>query len=346
MWGTKNLIFQSRGGGKMKAFVHAGEPGLDYTFYTNIEEQEPKKGEVKVRLKAAGLNHRDIWNLYRRKKDAGAVVLGSDGAGVIEAIGEDVQNVAVGNEVIINPSLGWPIKSDAPPIDFEIVGVPSHGTFAEYIVVPAENVELKPKHLSWEEAGVLPLAALTAYRALFTRGNIKPTQTVLIPGIGSGVATFALLMAKAVGARVIVTSRSELKRRQAMELGADLAIDSGSDWKESLLGEKVDLVIESVGPATLNKAIDSLRVGGTIVIFGATTGEEVNINLKTLYFGQFNILGTTMGSHEEFKEMLHFIEKYQIKPVIDRVYPHDDTKSAFRRMQDGTQFGKIGLLIE
>ena len=205
---------------------------------------------------------------------------------------------------------------------------------------------LKPKYLTWEEAGVLPLAALTAYRALFTRGKLQPHQSVLIPGIGSGVATFTLLMAKAVGAHVIVTSRSEIKRRQAIELGADLAIDSGSDWNESLLGEKVDLVIESVGPATLNKAIDSLRVGGTIVIFGATTGEEAQINLKTLYFGQFNILGTTMGSHEEFREMLQFIETYQIKPVIDQVYQLEDTINAFKRMEDGTQFGKIGLLIE
>ena len=324
----------------MKAFVHEGKSGIENTFYKEIKEQAPANGEVKVRLKSTGLNHRDIWNLYRRQEDAGAVVLGSDGAGVIEALGEDVTGVSIGDEVIINPSLHWPKKSDAPPDQFEIIGVPSNGTFAEYIVVPAENVEPKPKYLTWEEAGVLPLAALTAYRALFTRGKLQPHQSVLIPGIGSGVATFTLLMAKAVGAHVIVTSRSEIKRRQAIELGADLAIDSGSDWNESLLGKKVDLVIESVGPATLNKSIDSLRVGGTIVIFGATTGEEAQINLKTLYFGQFNILGTTMGSHEEFREMLQFIETYQIKPVIDQVYQLEDTINAFRRMRMEHNLGK------
>jgi zinc-binding alcohol dehydrogenase/oxidoreductase len=330
----------------VKAFVHQGKPGLENTFYTDMDVREPNKGEVKVRLKTAGLNHRDIWNLYRRPEDAGAVILGSDGAGVIEAIGEDVENVQVGDEVIINPSLRWPVKSDAPPSDFEIIGVPTHGTFAEFITIPAENVEPKPKHLSWEEAGVLPLAALTAYRALFTKGKLQPRQSVLIPGIGSGVATFVLFMAKAVDARVIVTSRSEMKRKRAMELGADLAIDSESDWNEHLSGEKVDLVIDSVGPATWNKAMDALRAGGTMVSFGATSGEEVQINLRKFYFGQYHILGTTMGSHEEFREMLQFIEKHQIKPVIDNVYPLANTINAFKRMIDGVQFGKICLRIE
>ncbi|OUM92067.1 zinc-binding dehydrogenase [Parageobacillus thermoglucosidasius] len=331
----------------MKAFIHQGNPGLENTFYTDMEVKEPNKGEVKVRLKTAGLNHRDIWNLYRRPEDAGPVVLGSDGAGVIEEVGPGVEHdVHVGDEVIINPSLRWPVKSDAPPSDFEIIGVPANGTFAEYIIVPAENVEPKPKHLSWVEAGVLPLAALTAYRALFTRGKLQPHQTVLIPGIGSGVATFALLMAKAVGARVIVTSRSEMKRKRAMELGADIAIDSESDWKEALSGEKVDLVIESVGPATWDKAMDALKVGGTIVSFGATSGDIVQINLRKLYFGQFNILGTTMGSHEEFREMLRFIEEHQIRPVIDIVYPLSAAKNAFKRMIEGMQFGKICLRIE
>jgi zinc-binding alcohol dehydrogenase/oxidoreductase len=330
----------------MKAFVHKGKPGLENTVLMNIKDEEPKKGEVKVKLKAAGLNHRDIWSLYRRNEDSGPVVLGSDGAGVICAIGENVENVQIGDEVIINPSLRWPVKSDAPPREFEILGVPSHGTFAEFVTIPADNVEPKPKHLSWEEAGVLPLAALTAYRALFTRAKLQPSHTLLIPGIGSGVATFVLLMAKAAGARVIVTSRSEEKCRKAIELGADLAIDSNSSWNESLSGEKVDIVIDSVGPATWNKSLEALRIGGTIVVFGATSGKEVPINLQNLYFGQFNILGTTMGSREEFKEMLQFIQKHEIKPVVDKVYPHEHTIHAFNRMNDGKQFGKIGLKMD
>ena len=329
----------------MKAFVHKGNPGIENIHFTDLEESNPNKGEVKVRIKTAGLNHRDIWSLSRRKTHADAVVLGSDGAGIIEAVGEGVAGARVGDEVIINPSLNWPLKSDAPPVEFEIVGVPSHGTFAEYIVVPSENVEKKPTHLTWKEAGVLPLAALTAYRALFTRGKLQTNQTVLIPGIGSGVATYVMLMAKAVGARVIVTSRSESKMRSALELGADIAIHSESDWTKELQDEKVDLVIDSVGPATWGKVMQVLRIGGTLVNFGATTGEEVHINLKSLYFGQYNIIGTTMGSHEEFREMLQLVEKHQIKPVIDKVFSHADTLNAFKRMNKGSQFGKISLQI-
>jgi zinc-binding alcohol dehydrogenase/oxidoreductase len=194
-----------------------------------------------------------------------------------------VESLQLGEEVIINPSLRWPVKSDAPPSEFEILGVPSNGTFAEFITIPAENVEPKPSHLSWEEAGVLPLAALTAYRALFTRAKLKPSQTVLIPGIGSGVATFALLMAKAAGARVIVTSRSSVKCQSALEMGADLAIDSNSDWNKYLSKEKIDIVIDSVAPATWGKSIDALRLGGTIVVFGATTGKEVSLICKPLF---------------------------------------------------------------
>jgi zinc-binding alcohol dehydrogenase/oxidoreductase len=326
--------------------VHSGKAGLENTYLTSIEKVEPQDGEVRVRLRTAGLNHRDIWNLYRRSEDAPPVVLGSDGAGVIEAIGKEVTNIQIGDEVIINPSLNWKVKSDSPPGDFEILGVPGHGTFAEYITIPVNNVEPKPRYLSWEESGVLSLAALTAFRALFTRGRLKAEQTVLIPGIGSGVATFLLLMAKAAGARVIVTSRSEKKCEMAIELGADRAIKSDNDWKKGLVGEKIDLIIDSVGPAIWEKALSVLRVGGTLVNFGATTGDEVKINLRNLYFGQYNLLGTTMGSTEEYKEMLEFIERHRIRPVIDKVFHHDDSKEAFLRMNEGSHFGKICLKLD
>lgn len=330
----------------MKAFIHVGQSGLENTRYTDIEEVEPKKGEVKVRVKTAGLNHRDIWTLHRRGENAAPVVMGSDGAGVIHAVGEGVENVHIGDEVIINPSLGWPHKSTTPPDGFEVLGVPSNGTFAEYVTIPAENVEPKPKHMTWEEAGVFPLAAITAFRALFTRGKLESQQTVMVPGIGSGVATFVLLMAKAAGARVIVTSRSEEKCRLALELGADLALDSGSNWKQLLKGEKVDLVIDTVGTAIWDKAMSVLKRGGSIVNLGATSGQKVEIDLRYLYGGQFNIMGTAMGSSEEFKEMISFVEKHGIKPVIDQVFPHEDTLGAFQRMDESTQFGKICIKVD
>ncbi|RLZ15166.1 NAD(P)-dependent alcohol dehydrogenase, partial [Proteus mirabilis] len=169
--------------------------------FIEMSEKGPSDGQVKVRLRTAGLNRRDLMVTHRHGQDEPALILGSDGAGIVEEIGAGVQGLQVGAEVIINPGLGWPEKSDAPPAGFEILGLPDHGTFAETIIISAENVEPKPPHLTWEEAGVLPLAALTAYRALFTRGMIQSGQTLLLPGAGSGVITFILQMAKAVGAR-------------------------------------------------------------------------------------------------------------------------------------------------
>lgn len=329
----------------MKAFIHKGVKGLEGTSYEDIEEIDPTFGEVKVRLMYAGLNHRDLFVLQRHKETEPALIIGSDGAGIIEAIGEGVEGVKVGDEVIINPSMGWKNKSSAPPEGFEVLGLPDHGTFAEKITISAENIEPKPTHLSWEEAGVLSLAALTAYRALITRANVKPNDTILLPGVGSGAVSFLLMYAKAIGSRVIVTSRSETKREKALELGADVAIDSNSNWDEVLKGEKVDIVIETVGAATFNQSISQLRKGGTIVTFGASAGDEVTLNIRDFFYGQYSMLGTTMGSRDEYREMLHFISRYKIKPIIDKVFPLRETKQALTRLDDAEQFGKIALKI-
>ncbi|OYD09587.1 zinc-binding dehydrogenase [Paludifilum halophilum] len=330
----------------MKAVVHDGPAGWDGLKTKEMREASAGSGEVKVRLKASGLNHRDIWVLYRRKETDRPVILGSDGAGVVEHVGEGVEGIRVGDEVVINPSLGWSHTSDAPPAGFDILGSPTPGTFAESIVVPAENIEKKPAHLDWGEAGILPLAALTAYRALFTRGRLQAGEHVLIPGIGSGVATFILMMAKVAGARVTVTSRSEEKRNKALELGADAAIDSEGDWQKSMKDDQADLIIDSVGPATFEKALGRLKSGGRFVNFGASTGESVKLPLRPFFYGQFNLLGTTMGSAEEFRKMLRLVETHQIRPVLDQTYPLSEALQAFQRMKDGKQFGKIGLKID
>ncbi|TFE00052.1 zinc-binding dehydrogenase [Jeotgalibacillus sp. R-1-5s-1] len=330
----------------MKAVYHEGKAGMEGLTYGELDAPPLKAGEVRVKLKTAGLNHRDLFVLHRHSPSDPPLVVGSDGAGVIEEVGEGVTDVQTGDEVIINPGLGWKDNSAAPPEGFEIVGLPFHGTFAESIVVPAENAVKKPAHLSWEEAGVLALAGLTAYRALFTRGQLKEGMNVLIPGIGSGVATFLLQFAKAAGATVYVTSRSEEKRQKALELGADHALDSGSDWDGELDGLKMDLVIECVGAATFNKSLKQLKKGGTIVTFGASAGDEVTINLRELFYGQQNLLGSTMGSAEELDQMIAFIEEHGIKPVMDQVYPLNDFKAAFERIDKAEQLGKIAFTIE
>ncbi|WP_404324401.1 zinc-binding dehydrogenase [Cytobacillus firmus] len=329
----------------MKAVIHEGKAGLAGLSYGEIEKPEPGAGEVRVKLKTAGLNHRDLFVLNRHKPEDPALVIGSDGAGIIDAVGDGVADMKSGDEVIINPGLGWKEKSEAPPAGFEIVGLPFHGTFAEYIIIPAENAAPKPGYLTWEEAGVLSLAALTAYRALFTRGKLQAGMKVFIPGIGGGVATFLMQFANAAGASVYVASRSEEKCRRALEIGADKALNSSEEWTEALGGEKVDLVIESVGPATFNKSLEILRGGGTIVTFGSSTGDVLELNLRSLFYAQQNMLGSTMGSAEEYHEMLHFIEKHQIRPVLDQAFHLEQYEQAFEKIANAEQWGKIAFKI-
>lgn len=329
----------------MKALVHEGNKGINGLTLHQMQDPKPKAGEVIVSLRAAGLNHRDLFVLDRHKSTEPPLIIGSDGTGVIDAVGTKVNNVQVGDQVIINPGIGWKDNTNAPPEDFSILGHPHHGTFAEKIAIAADNVAPKPDHLSWEEAGVLSLSALTAYRALFTKGKVQAGMKVLIPGIGSGVATFLLQFAKAAGAIVYVTSRSDEKCQKAIELGADKAIDSNGNWHQLLDGEKVDLVIDSVGAATINKSLHQVMRGGTVVIFGASAGDVAQINLRDFFYGQLNLLGSTMGSNEEFLEMIEFIKNHGIKPVVDRVYPLNEFKKAFRRIESSDQLGKIGFLI-
>ena len=326
----------------MKAFVHRGRE----TAYTEVTEPETGKGQVKVKLKAAGLNHRDLNIPKRRGDNPETLILGSDGAGVIEETGTEVTGISAGQEVIVNPGIGWEKNSPAPPPGFEIVGMPGHGTFAEYIVCPAKQVEKKPAFLNWEEAGVTALPALTGYRALYTKGQLRAGETVFIPGAGSGVATFLIQFAKASGARVIVTSRSEKKREQALKLGADIALETNSDWESALKKETVDLVIESVGKATFNRSLDVLKRGGRMVTFGATTEDDVTINIRHFFYGQYQLFGSTMGSREELQAVLGFMKKQEIRPVISRVFELSATEEAFAYLRETNQFGKVAIRID
>ncbi|MDK8179785.1 zinc-binding dehydrogenase [Paenibacillus sp. UMB4589-SE434] len=328
----------------MKAIVHFGSTELGGLSYNDIDMVQPGSGDVLVKLKAAGLNHRDLFLMKARTEQDAPLILGSDGAGTIVEVGEGGDKDSIGKDVVLNPTLNWPITDEVPELPV-ILGSPSEGTFAEYVVVAAQQAVEKPAYLTWEEAGVLPLAALTAYRALFTRGELKAGQHVLIPGIGSGVATYALLMAKAAGAHVTVTSRSEYKREMALKHGADLALDSQEDWSKALHGEKVDLVIDSIGPATFSKYFDVVKSNGRIVTFGASSGDVIQFPIRALFFPQISIIGTSMGSSEEFAAMLRYMNEHAIRPVIDRMYPLEETVLAFQRMKNGEQFGNIGLIM-
>ena len=325
----------------MKAFIHeAGKLKIG-----EMKEPVAGRGEVVVAIKAAGLNRRDLYIPARRGDAQEAMTLGSDGAGVVESVGQGVEDFKVGDEVIINPALRWFENSDAPPKGFDILGMPDNGTFAEKIVISAEQVEKKPGHLTWEEAAVLSLAALTGYRALFTKGGLKAGDTVFIPGAGSGVATYLISFAKNSGARVIVTSRSEEKRKQALALGADRALDTNGNWGEELKGETIDLVIDSVGRATFNRSLDILKKGGRIVVFGATTEDTIDLDLRAFFYGQYQLFGSTMGSREELRDMLKHIEEFGTKPVVDRVFDLDEAQQAFDYIEESNQFGKVALRV-
>lgn len=311
----------------------------------DMPEPQAQKGEVVVKIRDAGINRRDLGLLKRYGDNPEALIIGSDAAGVIESLGEEVTGFAVGDEVIINPALRWETNSDAPPAGFDILGMPDHGTFAEKIAISAEQLEKKPEHLTWEEAGGLVLPALTGYRALFTKGQLKQGDTLFIPGAGSGVATFLIQFAKNVGATVIVTSRSEEKRKRALEIGADMAIPTDSDWVKELEGKTIDLVIDSVGGATFNRSLEVLKKGGRIVIFGATTADNVDFNLRSFFYGQYQLFGSTMGSREELRDMIKHIEQYETHPVVDRVFDLAQAQEAFDHLAEGKQFGKVVLRI-
>ncbi|WP_440116491.1 quinone oxidoreductase family protein [Paenibacillus sp. QZ-Y1] len=329
----------------MKAIVHSGQSGLAGLQYTTSNAHSPEYGEVQIQLKSAGINHRDLFIMAGRTIQDTVLIPGSDGAGIIVEIGEGVRGFTVGDEVIIHPTLGWENASDVPIVP-DIVGGPTHGTLAQYITLPAINALPKPSYLSWEEAGVLSLSALTAYRALFTRGELQAGEHILIPGIGGGVATYALLMAVAAGAQVTVTSRSEAKRSEALRLGATRTLDSHADWSLQNDLEPVDIILDSIGQAMFPKYFDIIRPGGRIVMYGASSGDDLTVPIRSIFFPQVSLIGTSMGSREEFVQMLQWVEQHDIHPVIDGVYPLQDTTKAFERMEKGEQFGNLAIIMK
>ncbi|MEH7512705.1 NAD(P)-dependent alcohol dehydrogenase [Gottfriedia acidiceleris] len=333
----------------MKAYILRDTKGPESLKLENVEIGTVHSNEVVIKLKAASLNRRDFFithGMYPGMKLDG--ILGSDGAGVIEAIGDEVTGFTVGDEVIMNPSLNWGDRDDINSDEFTVLGMPSNGTFAEFIKLPVENVYKKPEYLSWEEAAAIPLAALTAYRSLITRGQLQKNDTVLIPGIGSGVALYALQIAEAFGSKVLVTSSSNEKIEKAIEIGATAGFNyRENDWYKKLRKEYgfVNLTIDGVGGESFNRLIDLTAQGGRIVSFGATNGPVPQTVLPKVFFKNMDIRGTTMGSPREFEQMLAFFEEHKIKPIIDESFEFTDVLSALQRMGEGNNFGKITIKI-
>ncbi|WP_439582202.1 zinc-binding dehydrogenase [Dyadobacter bucti] len=320
-----------------------------------LENLDPAAGEVIVELKAASLNHRDVWiqkGLY--PKITTPIILGSDGAGIVIKIGESVEKAWIGKEVIINPSQNWGDNPDFYGADHKILGLPDNGTFAGQVRIEAKYLVEKPKHLTFEQASTLPLGALTAWRSLMTRCRFTTSDKVLVTGAGGGVALFAIQFAIAAGAEVWVTSGSDEKIQRAIELGAKGGINyKNPTWYRDLLvkarGPKIgyfNVIIDSAGGPGFARLIDIAAPGCRICFYGGGTGNITDIVPAKVFFKQLNIYGSTMGTEYEFRQMINFIEEKEIVPIIDKVFPIEQAEQALRYMESGQQFGKIVLKIE
>jgi zinc-binding alcohol dehydrogenase/oxidoreductase len=308
------------------------------------------ENEAIVKIHSAALNHRDLW--IRKGQYAGLkypIILGSDGSGVVIATGTNSDAHWIGKEVIIYPALNWGAEqSHQHPENFKILGLPDDGTFAEFVKIPASNLALKPKHLSFEEAAALPLAGLTAYRALIKRANLQNGEKVLITGIGGGVALFALQYAKATNADIYVTSGDEGKIAKAITLGAAAGANyKNENWIEILQTQagSFNVIIDGAAGNGLDNLLNLAKPGGRIVLYGATKGNPSNITARRIFWKQLNVLGSTMGSPADFKEMIDFVEKNKIKPVIDNIFSFENGEDAMQRMNNSHQFGKIVISI-
>lgn len=314
--------------------------------FKETDEPVAAAGSVVVDLRAAALNRRDFWvtqGLYPGVQ--APCILGSDGAGVVEAVGAGVDASWIGREVLINPSLSWGDCPRAQGPDFRILGMPDNGTFAEKIAVPVEQLAEKPAHLSFVEAAALPLAGLTAYRALFSQGALQSGETVLITGIGGGVAVMALRFAVACGAKAIVTSSSSEKLEAARTLGATDGFNYREDgWTEALTARhQVDLIIDGAAGEGFNALLDVIHPGGRIVSYGGTAGPPAQLDIRRHFWKQLHLIGSTMGSPSDFQAMLDHVIAHQLVPEVDSVTPLAEGVGLVASMAHSPQFGKLVL---
>src|SRR3989449_5597473 len=310
----------------------------------------PAPGSVAVAIRAAAINHRDLWLAHGAQRVTPPRVIAADGAGVVQESGDP--SWKPGDEVVVFPTLcDWECEwcragENVRCPHFGVLGEHAGGAACELVHIDARSVFRKPVVVSWEEAAAFPLTFLTAWRMLTTRAQLRANETVLVIGAGAGVAVAAIQIAKHLGARVLATSRSEAKRKRALELGADAVFDSGSFSKavRDVTNDGVDVVFEHVGPATLEESMRSLAMGGRIVTCGSTSGVKAEVPMPRLFFRQASLLGSTMGNASEFEALLGAIDR-GLRPVVDSVYPLDEVQAALTRLDAAEQFGKVVLSV-
>jgi zinc-binding alcohol dehydrogenase/oxidoreductase len=315
--------------------------GPEVLRYEDADDPVAGPGEVLIRLRAASLNHLDIWTRQGLPSAPKPRILGADGAGVVEIVAEGADGFAAGDKVVINPGL-----DDGA----HIIGEHMDGTHAEFIAVPAGYVHPLPAELSFEEAAAFPLVFETAYRMLVTRAGLQEGEWVLVWGVGGGVASAALVLAKALGGRVIATSSSDAKLAQAQKAGADAVVnhlsgDVGAAVKEATEGHGADVVVEHVGEATWKTSLQAAATEGRIVVCGATSGPNPPAQLHRIWWKQLSILGSTMGTRADFAGVYDLVARGTAKPIVDRVFPLSEAAAAHEYLEGGKQFGKVVLKI-
>jgi NADPH:quinone reductase-like Zn-dependent oxidoreductase len=314
-----------------------------------VDTPRPAENQALVKIKYAALNHRDHWiRVGQYAKIQLHVILGSDGCGVVERVGRTQDDSWQGKEVIINPNMNWGPDPKVQSKEYQILGMPSQGALAEYVVVNTDRLHKKPDYLSSEQAAAIPLGGLTAYNALFNKGKVHAGMNVLISGVGGGVAQFAFLFSMATGANTYVTSSKKEVLEYCKNAGAKGGVDYTQKDAVKELSKSIggfDIIIDSACGDGMNELIASLKPGGKFVFYGATKGLPKDLNMRQIFWGHLQLLGSTMGSDEDFFKMIDFCTEHKIQPIVDKVFDLDHAVDAFDRMKDSSQFGKIVVAI-
>lgn len=343
----------------MKAAFFREHGNLETIQYGDLPGPVPGPGQVRVRIRAGALNHLDIFVRIGIPGLSLSLphVMGSDGAGVVDSVGPGVTRLTPGDEVVLNPGIHcgtceFCLRGEhSLCASFHLLGEHVWGTFAEYVVAPEINAYPKPEGLTWEESAAFPLTFLTAWRMLVTKAKARPGESLLIVGIGGGVSLAAFQIAKLLGLTVGVTSGSAAKLARAEEMGADFGIDHGTadfagETRKLTRKRGVDIVVDSVGKETWKQSIASLARGGRLLTCGATTGPNPEEDIVRIFWNQLTVMGSTMGTHAEFSEMLRMVSGGRIVPVVDSVFSLSEVKVAQQRLEEKMQFGKIVLRVD
>ncbi len=329
----------------MKALTLLSSDGPESVILAEHETPQPGPGQVRVAMKAAALNHRELW-ITRGQYPGMALpaTLGADGAGVIDAVGEGVDAARIGEAVMLYPGMHWGDDPALPTPNFALLGMPGPGTVAEYICVDAHDAIVKPAHLSFEEAAATPLAGVTAWRGLRTKAELRAGEKLLITGVGGGVGAFACMLGVAMGAEVFVTSGSAEGLARAAAAGAKAGFNyNDADWRKALstTAKGIDVVFDGAPATSFANYVRALRTGARVVLYGSTGGPAFTVQAPDIFLRNLHLIGTNVGTRDELAALIAFMAEHNLKPPIDRTFPFAEAKQALAHLGDAHGYGKV-----